>query len=65
MEEYDQIVKELVDNVRDGSDTEWMLVTGVLMAALADAMYLSPEVTRMMKDKNARHSKTTQKLEEV
>jgi hypothetical protein len=59
MEEYDEIVKELVDNVRDGSDTEWMLVTGVLMAALADAMYLSPEVARMIKDKNARHSKTT------
>ena len=59
MEEYDEIVKELVDNVRDGSETEWMLVTGVLMAALADAMYLSPEVTRMIKDKNARHSKTT------
>jgi len=52
----DNLVKKLVAGVKDGSEEQWMIVAGTLMALLADAMYKSPEVYRMIEARCARYS---------
>lgn len=52
----DDLVKQLVKGVRDGTEEEWMIVAGTLMALLADAMHESPEVYRMIEARCARYS---------
>lgn len=52
----DDLVKKLVAGVKDGSEEQWMIVAGTLMALLADAMHQSPEVYRMIEARCARYS---------
>lgn len=52
----DDLVKKLVAGVKDGTEEQWMIVAGTLMALLADAMYESPEVYRMIEARCARYS---------
>ena len=52
----DDLVKKLVAGVKDGTEEQWMIVAGALMALLADAMHHSPEVYRMIEARCARYS---------
>lgn len=52
----DDLVKQLVKGVRDGTEEEWMIVAGTLMALLSDAMVESPEVYRMIEARCARYN---------